>query len=80
MPETRLNSAKILIVDDQASNVLLLEGILQEEDLTTYQSVTDARRRGYHSTMTTCGCAESSRYSASSCSRDEAFTVQVSDR
>jgi putative two-component system response regulator len=39
-----LSGAKILIVDDQASNVLLLEGILQEEDHAAYQSLTDSRR------------------------------------
>jgi len=37
-------SAKILIVDDQPSNVLLLEGILQEEDYTDYESITDSRQ------------------------------------
>jgi putative two-component system response regulator len=44
MTDTRLASLKILIVDDQPSNVLLLEGILQETDYTSYQSVTDARQ------------------------------------
>src|SRR4030095_6352540 len=37
-------SAKILIVDDQPSNVLLLEGILQEEDYTACRSITDSRQ------------------------------------
>ena len=38
------STARILIVDDQPSNVLLLEGILQEEDYTAYRSLTDARQ------------------------------------
>jgi len=37
------DSAHILIVDDQPSNVMLLEGILQEEDFTSYRSITDSR-------------------------------------
>jgi PleD family two-component response regulator len=36
-------AASILIVDDQPSNVMLLEGILQEEDFTSYRSITDSR-------------------------------------
>jgi putative nucleotidyltransferase with HDIG domain len=36
-------ASRILIVDDQASNVLLLEGILQEEDL-AFRSLTDSRQ------------------------------------
>jgi len=39
-----LTTARILIVDDQASNVALLEGILQEEDFNSYQSITDSPR------------------------------------
>src|SRR5687768_16135360 len=35
---------RILIVDDQPSNVLLLEGILQEEDYTDYRGITDSRQ------------------------------------
>lgn len=38
-----LTSSRILIVDDQESNVALLEGILQEEDFTSFRGVTDAR-------------------------------------
>jgi putative two-component system response regulator len=37
-------TARILIVDDQPSNVMLLEGILQEEDYTDYRSITDSRQ------------------------------------
>src|SRR5262245_28499346 len=44
MLDSALREAKILIVDDQPSNVLLLEGILQEEDHTTYRSLTDSRQ------------------------------------
>lgn len=36
--------SKILIVDDQSSNVLLLESILQEEDYTAYRGITDPRQ------------------------------------
>jgi putative two-component system response regulator len=36
-------TSRILIVDDQPSNVMLLEGVLQEEDFTTYRSITDSR-------------------------------------
>src|SRR6266540_2912893 len=36
-------ATRILIVDDQASNVALLEGILEEEDFTAYRSLTDSR-------------------------------------
>jgi CheY-like chemotaxis protein len=35
MLDTTLTTARILIVDDNASNVLLLEGILQGKDLLT---------------------------------------------
>jgi len=44
MLDTRLTTARILIVDDQPSNVLLLEGILDEEDYTDYRSLTDSRQ------------------------------------
>lgn len=44
MLDTTLTTARILIVDDNASNVLLLEGILQEEDYTAYRSITDSRQ------------------------------------
>ena len=44
MLDTKLTAARILIVDDQPSNVLLLEGILQEEDYTAYRSITDSRQ------------------------------------
>lgn len=44
MLNSALSKARILIVDDQPSNVLLLESILQEEDYTTYRSLTDARQ------------------------------------
>jgi putative two-component system response regulator len=43
MEENLLSSARILIVDDQPSNVALLEGILQEEDSTSFRSITDSR-------------------------------------
>ena len=38
-----LNTSRILIVDDQPSNVALLEGILEEEDFTSLRSVIDPR-------------------------------------
>lgn len=44
MLDTTLTAARILIVDDNASNVLLLEGILQEEDYSAYLSITDSRQ------------------------------------
>jgi putative two-component system response regulator len=44
MLDTTLTTARILIVDDQPSNVLLLEGILQEEDYTAYKGITDSRQ------------------------------------
>ena len=44
MLDTTLTSARILIVDDQPSNILLLEGILQEEDYSAYRSITDSRQ------------------------------------
>ena len=44
MLDTMLTAARILIVDDQPSNVLLLEGILHEEDYTGCRSVIDSRQ------------------------------------
>jgi len=41
--ENLLTAARILIVDDQPSNVALLEGILEEEDFTSFRSITDSR-------------------------------------
>jgi putative two-component system response regulator len=43
MANNTLTDLKILIVDDKPSNILLLEGILQEEDYTAYRSSTDPR-------------------------------------
>jgi putative two-component system response regulator len=43
MVENILTTSRILIVDDQPSNVMLLEGILHEEDFTSYRSITDSR-------------------------------------
>ena len=43
MEDNVLTPAKILIVDDQPSNVLLLEGILEEEDFTSCRSIIDSR-------------------------------------
>src|SRR6185295_18715644 len=43
MSECDLTTSRILIIDDQPSNVMLLEGILQEEDFTSYRSITDSR-------------------------------------
>ena len=37
-------SARILIIDDQPANTLLLEGILEEEDYQDYRSITDSRQ------------------------------------
>src|SRR5918912_739898 len=37
-------ASRILIVDDQPSNVMLLEGILEEENFTSYRSITDPRQ------------------------------------
>jgi putative two-component system response regulator len=39
-----LTTSRILIVDDSPSNVLLLEGILQEEEYNNCQSITDSRK------------------------------------
>ena len=36
-------ASRILIIDDQPSNVMLLEGILEEEDFTSFRSITDSR-------------------------------------
>jgi putative two-component system response regulator len=44
MENNQIIASRILIVDDQPSNVALLEGILQEEDFTCYQSLTDSPR------------------------------------
>ena len=44
MLDTTLTAPRILIVDDQPSNVMLLEGILQEEDYIRYRSIYDARQ------------------------------------
>jgi putative two-component system response regulator len=41
--EENLLTARVLIIDDQPSNVALLEGILHEEDFTTFRSITDSR-------------------------------------
>lgn len=38
------HSARILIIDDQPANTLLLEGILEEEDYQAYRSITDSRQ------------------------------------
>src|SRR5579859_1503608 len=44
MLDTNLTGAKILIVDDQPSNVLLLEALLQDDDLGVLRSVADSRQ------------------------------------
>ena len=44
MTNTAFSTARILIVDDQSSNVALLESILYEEDYTDYRSITDSRQ------------------------------------
>ncbi len=44
MDNDLLTTSRILIVDDQQSNVALLEGILEEEDFSSYQSITDSPR------------------------------------
>jgi putative two-component system response regulator len=43
MVENQIHTLRILIIDDQPSNVMLLEAILQEEDFTSVRSVTDSR-------------------------------------
>jgi putative two-component system response regulator len=43
MKDNLSTTFRILIIDDQPSNVMLLEGILQEEDFTSYRSITDSR-------------------------------------
>jgi putative two-component system response regulator len=43
MEDNLLTTARILIVDDQPTNVALLEGILEEDEFTLYRSVTDSR-------------------------------------
>lgn len=44
MLDNSLTTARILIIDDQPSNVMLLEGMLQEEDYNDYRSITDPRQ------------------------------------
>jgi cyclic di-GMP phosphodiesterase len=44
MEGTLLTTSRILIIDDQPSNVALLEGILEEEDFTSWRSVIDPRQ------------------------------------
>src|SRR5215211_8856594 len=43
MQNSFMGTPRIMIVDDQPSNVMLLEGILQEEDFTSWRSITDPR-------------------------------------
>ncbi len=43
MEDNLLNTARILIIDDQPSNVLLLEGILEEAEFVSTRSVVDSR-------------------------------------
>ena len=44
MENNLLTTSRILIVDDQPSNVMLLEGILLEDDFTSFCSISDARQ------------------------------------
>ncbi len=44
MLDNSLTTARILIIDDQPSNVMLLEGMLQEEDYNACRSITDPRQ------------------------------------
>lgn len=44
MLNTAHRTARILIIDDQPTNTLLLEGILEEEDYQTFRSITDSRK------------------------------------
>ena len=44
MLNTALSMARILIIDDQPANTLLLEGILQEDDYQAYRSINDSRK------------------------------------
>ncbi|HLN99043.1 MAG TPA: HD domain-containing phosphohydrolase [Pyrinomonadaceae bacterium] len=43
MENNKLTTARILIVDDQPSNVALLRGILEEEDFASCRGITDSR-------------------------------------
>ncbi len=44
MTKGTLTNLRILIIDDQVSNTLLLEGILQEEGYSNYLCITDSRK------------------------------------
>ncbi len=44
MPDEPLNGASIMIVDDQQSNVTLLEALLSERGYVNLTSTTDSRR------------------------------------
>lgn len=44
MPKTSLPNARILIVDDEETNVMLLEAILQREGYTNFKSTRDPRQ------------------------------------
>jgi len=44
MLNTASRTARILIIDDQPANTLLLEGVLEEEDYQAYRSITDSRK------------------------------------
>ena len=44
IPNEQLHQAHILIVDDNSTNVLLLEGVLEEEGFENVESVTDPRK------------------------------------
>jgi len=44
MITNNLNNARILVVDDQEANLLFLEGLLEEEDYTHIQTISDSRR------------------------------------
>ena len=44
MLDNTQTAARILIIDDQPANTLLLEGILEEDDYQAHRSITDSRK------------------------------------
>jgi PAS domain S-box-containing protein len=44
MPDSQLTNSRILIVDDQESNLALLEGLLKKQGYSNYKSLSDSRQ------------------------------------